>query len=172
MRRALGVALSGGGMAGALTILLPFTALHASRLAEYAGLAVGLVAVHLAMRATRGTPFRARLAAALLVATVVSACVGGASYLLFRGIEPGLLAARYERAQLELQSSGAAPARIDAEMSRLDARKASYLDPAFMAISSAGALFFFAVLLAGFAAFRTYVAERLAPRPRSERQQP
>ena len=169
MRRALGAGFAGGCVASLVTVLVPFTALRDTRVADYAGLVIGLLAVHLGMRATRAAPFRARLAAAFLIASVASLCVGAASFVLFRDLQPGLLAERYQHYVRELQSSNAPTARTAAELGRLAERRASYLEPGLQAITAGGTLFFFALLLGGYAAFQTYVAERLPSRPAADR---
>jgi len=163
----------GGGVVAALVMVVPelLAAPGGGRLSEYAGLAAGLLAVHLGTRAAAraGPGFGARLGNATILALSVSVVAGLGLYALFANLRPGLLAARllaYERA---VSASGAPPERVARELARLTALRAEYLDAAYQALSSASTLFFFGMLLGGYGAWRSHVAAHLRPRGAPQR---
>ena len=155
----------GGGVLAALVMVVPelLARPDAGRLAEYAGLAAGLIAVHLGTRAAarEDSGFGARLANATLLAASVSLIAGLGLYALFAGLRPGLLAARLSAYQQSVSTSGAPAERIARELARLAASRAEYLDAGYQALSSASTLFFFAMLLGGYGAWRAHLVGRL-----------
>ncbi len=156
----------GGGLVAALVDVLPRLGRAGdSALADYAGLAVVLLAVRLGSRAAAGpgpgNGLGARLGAAALVATLASTAVGIGLYALYAELRPGLLAERYALYVSRVQAGGVAPERSTAALAELAARRAQYLDPAFQALAGAGTLFFCAMLLGVFLVFRARVAARL-----------
>jgi hypothetical protein len=158
--------LAAGLLAGVVTLGTALLAGGDGRSADYAGLAAGLLGVHLGMRAApAASAFRARLVRALVLAVCASLVAGLASAWLYASLRPALLEARYAGVVERVRSSAQPPARIAAELARLAERRAAYLDPAFQAVSAGGTLFFFALLLGGYSAFRAHVAARLRARP-------
>jgi hypothetical protein len=166
--RAAAWALVGGVIASLVLIVpqLPGSA-RGSRLADYAALAAGLLAVQLGLGASARADagFRERMQCATIIAAIVSLLTGLGAYLLFAALRPMLLADRYAAQQRALAGSSAAPERLTRELVSLADRKAQYLDPAFQAFSTAGTLFFFGMLLGPFGAWRAHVARRLRPPP-------
>ena len=157
----------GGGLVAALVVVLPRLG-HAggdSALADYAGLAVVLLAVHLGSRAAAGpapgSGFGARFGAAALIATLASSAVGIGLYVLYAELRPALLAERYALYVSRVQAGGVAVERGAAALAELAARRAQYLDPAFQALAGAGTFYFCAMLLGAYLAFRARVAARL-----------
>lgn len=156
----------GGGLVAALVTVVPALIADPAhgRLAEYLGLAVGLLAVHLGMRASareRAT-LASRLAHAALLASALSVIVGLGLYGLYEFLRPELLGARFTAYEQAVAASGASPARVAGELARLEASRAAYLDPRYQALQGASTLFFFAMLLGGYGAWRAHVASRLA----------
>jgi hypothetical protein len=159
----------GGGVVASLALIAPHLlgAAPDSRLADYGALVAGLLAVQLGLGASArpGAGFRERMRCATLVAATVSLATGFGAYVLFAVLRPMLLADRYAAQQRAVAGSGAGAERMSKELLSLAARKAQYLDPVFQALSSAGTLFFFGMLLGAYWAWRVHVASRLRPRP-------
>ena len=173
--RALAVAASAGVVGGLLAGLIGIVpALLApgsdGRFASYAAILVTLITVQLGARAAAAAPedagFRARFAAATLIATLVAAIDGLALYLLYAALRPGMLAARFAGYEAQLWSGGLAPQRLAAGLAALTTRRAQYLDPLYQAAEAAGTLLFCGLVLGAYLAFRALVAARLAPRPK------
>jgi hypothetical protein len=152
----------GGGTAAALVLAAVGSASPgAARGAEYAALAAGLLAVHLGMRRAVGLAPPALLGRALVLAALVSAAVGLGAYALYAWLRPALLAERYASYRHVLEAGALPTARAAQELARLETMRAAYLDPGYQALSTAGTLFFVAVLLGGYAGFRAHLARRL-----------
>jgi hypothetical protein len=155
----------GGGVLAALVMVVPELLARpgGGRLAGYAGLAAGLIAVHLGTRAatTADAGFGARLVNAALLAASVSLLAGLGLYGLFARLRPELLAARFSAYQQSVAASGAPAERIARELARLAASRAQYLDAGYQALSSASTLFFFGMLLGGYGAWRAHRLGRL-----------
>jgi hypothetical protein len=173
-RRALALAatagLLGGLLAGLAGIVPPLlTAGADGRFASYAAILVTLIAVQLGARAAAAAPggggFRARLAAAAVIAGLIALLAGLALYLLYAGLRPGLLAARYGGYEAQLWSAGLPPARLAAGLAELAARRAQYLDPLYQAAEGGGMLLFCGLVLGAYLAFRARLAARLGRRP-------
>ena len=148
------------------------SATPAGRLADYLGMVVGLLVIHLGTRASApaGASLGARLANAALLVTTLSTVVGLGLYRLFAAWRPELLAARLARYADEVRASGAAPGRVLRELARLAAAQAQYLDAGYQALSIAGNLFVVGMLLGAYGGWRSEVARRwqrrAAPRSR------
>src|SRR5208282_2039876 len=112
-----------------------------------------------------GAGFRERIQCATLIAAAVSLTTGLGAYVLFAVLRPTLLADRFAAQQRALAGSALGTERIAHELVSLAARKAQYLDPLFQALSTAGTLFFFGMLLGAYGAWRVHVASRLRPPP-------
>ena len=157
----------GGGVAAALVVVLPRlgAAGRDDRLADYAGLLIVLMAVHLGSRAAAGlrppAGFGARVGAAVLIASCASSAVGIGLYALYALLRPRLLAERYAFYVTHVRAGGVAAEQSTAALAELAARRAQHLDPSFQALAGAGTVFFCATLLGAFLAFRWRVASRL-----------
>ena len=160
----------GGGVIAALAMLVPALAAPGAdaRLGEYAGTMVALLAIHLGTRAVAAAEpmlaFGRRVGLATLLVTCASGVLGVGLYTLYRFLRPDLLAIRYTGFEARLAVSREPAARVAAELARLAEQKAQYLDPAFQALSTAGTVFFFGMLLALYSAWRSRVLARLAAR--------
>jgi len=160
-----------GGLLAGLVSVVPALALPGAdgRFASYAAILVTLIAVQLGARAAAAAPagagFGARLGAAALITALVALLDGLALYLLYAGLRPGLLAARYAAYEAQLWAAGLPPARLAAGLGALTARRAQYLDPLYQAAEGAGLLLFCGLVLGAFLAFRARLAARLGPRP-------
>jgi hypothetical protein len=163
-RGPLAYGLGGGASAALVFLLLGSVAPGAARGGDFAALAVGVLAVHLGMRVAGGLAPRALIRRALALATVASATLGLGAYALYAWLRPHLLADRYSSYRQLVAANGAPAGRVAAELARLDATRAAYLDPAYQALSTAGTLFFVALLVGGYAGFRAHLARRLAGR--------
>lgn len=172
--RALGLAAGAGivgGLLAGLVAVVPALLVPASdgRLAGYAAVLITLIAVQLGTRAAAAVPaaagFRARLAAAALIAALIAALDGLGLYLLYAALRPGLLTARYATYEAQLWSSGFPPQRLAAGLAALTARRAQYLDPLYQAAEGAGTVLFCGLVLGAYLAFRAHVAARLGRRP-------
>ncbi|HXQ32188.1 MAG TPA: hypothetical protein VN790_09515 [Steroidobacteraceae bacterium] len=159
----------GGGIVASLILIAPplLGAAPGGRLADFGALAAGLLAVQLGLGASArpGAGFRERMQCATIIAATVSLTTGLGAYVLFAVLRPTLLADRYAAQQRALARSAPGTERITHELVSLAARKAQYLDPLFQALSSAGTLFFFGMLLGAYGAWRVHVASRLRPLP-------
>ena len=159
----------GGGAFAALAMMLPALAAPGAvaRLGEYSGTLVALLAIHFGTRAVAAAEpsltFRRRVGLATLLVACASAVIGAGLYALYRFLRPELLALRYTGYEARLAASREPAARVAAELARLAEQKALYLDPAFQALSTAGTVFFFGMLLALYAAWRSR-SERQATR--------
>jgi hypothetical protein len=161
----------GGGALAALAMLLPSLAAPGAdaRLGEYAGTMVALLAIHLGTRAVAAAQpvlgFGRRVGLAMLLVACASAVLGVGLYALYRFLRPDLLAIRYLGFEARLAASHEPAARVAAELARLAQQQAQYLDPAFQALTTAGTVFFFGMLLALYSAWRARVLARLGDRP-------
>ena len=157
----------GGGLAAALVVVLPRLVVAGgdSRLADYAGLLIVLLAVYQGSRIAAGprppAGLGARPLAATLIATLASSVIGISLYLLYAALRPELLGERYSHYLARVRSGGVAAERTAAALAELAARRAEYLDPAFQALAGSGTVFFCAMLLAAYLATRGLVAARL-----------
>jgi hypothetical protein len=161
----------GGGALAALAMLLPALAMTGAdaRLGEYAGTMVALLAIHLGTRAVAVAEpvlaFGRRVRLAVLLVACASGVLGAGLYALYRYLRPDLLAIRYVGLEARLAASREPAARVAAELARLAQQQAQYLDPAFQALTTAGTVFFFGMLLALYSAWRARVLARLGDRP-------
>ncbi len=172
--RPLALAAAAGLVGGALACLAGIgpallTPAANGRFASYATILVTLIAVQLGARAAAAAPdgggFRARLAAASVIAVLVAVLDGLGLYLLYAALRPGLLAARYGAFEAQLWSAGLPPERLAAGLGELAARRAQYLSPVFQAIEGAAMVLFCGVVLGAYLAFRARLAARLGRRP-------
>lgn len=161
----------GGGALATLAMLLPPLVAPAAdaRLGEYAGTLVALLTINLGMRAVMAAEpvlaFRRRVGLAALLVACASGVLGVGLYALYRFLRPDLLAIRYTGLEARLAASREPAARVAAELARLAEQKPQFLDPAFQAVSTAGTVFFFGMLLAFWSAWRSRVLARLVDRP-------
>jgi hypothetical protein len=141
------------------------------RFASYAAILVTLITVQLGARAAAAAPggagFRARLAAAALIAGLIALLDSLGLYLLYAALKPALLATRYAGYEAHLWSAGLPPQRLAAGLAALTARRAQYLDPLYQAVEGAGLLLFCGLVLGAYLAFRARLAARLGRRPGS-----
>jgi hypothetical protein len=162
-----------GGLLACLAAIVPALLVPGTdaRFASYAAILVTLIAVQLGTRAAAAAPgdagFRARLAAATLIAALVAVLDGLGLYLLYAALRPGLLVTRYAAYEAQLWSSGLAQERLAQGLAALTARRAQYLDPVYQAAEGAGTLLFCGLVLGAYLAFRAHVAARLGRRPRA-----
>jgi hypothetical protein len=151
-----------GGLAASLCTIgwALLAAPPVGRSGEALGLLAALVLALAGVRASgRLAPaFSARLLAAALLALTEGIVAGFGAYLLFARLAPALLAGRY--AAYEQAARALPAARSAAELARLAAVKAQYLDAGFQAFSSGGLVCFFALLLGAYSAFRAQAARR------------
>jgi hypothetical protein len=153
-----------GGLAASLCVII--WALVASppvgRGGEAFGLLAALLLAQAGVRASgRLAPaFSDRLLAAAVLALTEGVVVGAGAYLLFARLRPSLLAERYAAYEHAARTTLAPTARSGAELLRLAAAKAQYLDPGFQALSTGGLVCFFALLLGAYGAFRAQAARR------------
>lgn len=151
----------GGGLAAALLLVgLSLAFPGVGRTAEYAAIAAGLLAVHLGLRGDAQATARALLLRTLALAGLTTLALGAGAYALYAWWRPELLAARFAGYLASVGAMPAPPERIAAELARLQALREAYLDPFYQAVSLAGTLGFFAVLLGGFVAFGAHKARR------------
>jgi hypothetical protein len=157
---ALAWGTGGGALAAVLFVGVSLVDGGAGHLAEYAGLATGLIGVHLGMRGAAGLTPQALLWRAGGLALLASAALGAAAFAVYGWWRPALLTARFDGYLAAVTTMHAPPARVATELARLHATRAQYLDPLYQAVSLAGTLFFFAMLLGGFVAFGAHKARR------------
>lgn len=160
-----------GGVLGSAFLVGPALLAPAAggRLTDYVGLMIAMLAVFLGSRAiARAHPsltYGRRIVLGTTIVLLASAIVGLALYVLYAAWRPELLAARYAEIEARVRASGQPAERVAAELERLAAQKAQFLDPALQALGVAGTLFFFGMVLALYSAWRWQVAQRLGPRP-------
>ena len=163
--------LVGGALAALAMLIPPLVAPGAdARLGEYVGTLVALLAINLGMRSVVAAepvlPFGRRIGLAALLVACASGVLGVALYALYRFLRPDLLAVRYTGFEARLAASREPAARVAAEIARLAEQKTQFLDPAYQAVSTAGTVFFFGMLLALWSAWRSRVLARLGGAPR------
>lgn len=154
-----------GGLLSSAFVVVPALLDGGGRLTDYAGMMVAMLAVFFGTRAI-GTAhptltFGRRAVLGTTIVVVTSAVVGLSLYALYARLRPGLLLERYGQYVQRVTDSGAPPERIAAELGRLAAQRAQYLDPAFQALATAGTLAFFGIVLALYSAWRWRVLQRL-----------
>ncbi|MBS0373043.1 MAG: hypothetical protein JSR73_00560 [Proteobacteria bacterium] len=177
-RRPLALAAVAGIVGGGLAVLLSLGAallrpLADGRFASYAAVLVTLISVQLGARAAAEAPggggFGARLGAGATIAAIVAAAEAVGLYVLYAGLRPGLLAARYAAVEAAVAKASLTAAAAARAAAALAARRAQALDPLYQALEGAGLLLFCGLVLAAYLAFRARVVERLTagrPSPR------